>query len=408
MRITLALTLAACGSASGAPQLDTSCTTSCCLPHPEWFGDGVPAQADLVKARATIISSRDSAALALAVHVIANRPEVGDRAVLAKLVDDSRAGGTLPAITITQAVQRCYPVRWQPTTVGREALAALSRLHATPFADAAAYRSWATTHPDPEATFDHWYAVLGTQRPPDAGVLARLERRDPILQVRVLSAYCEDDCPDLGVRLARTLGGDRAVRWLASSERMAEWQRPEIRDRVVRSLLRHGDRVFGEPQYAALAAVYAQKQLSDDQRAALAVILGHLHPREAAALWRAALQELRSGTDVVLREMAKRDPRAFREELIAARGHLTAILEGLAEADATGTPLFHQLAPRVALDDTLPAFAAAARRHGCAGVPDPNTLRIRGAKHASQAARVTEERRARTARELAVARIRGC
>ncbi len=408
-----------------------SCVDSCCLPHPEWFGVGGQVSAsDADLARRALRKTADPRLLALALRVLGPVAEVADRVLLAPRIDDRRPGGSLPDVFISQAAMRCYPITWRPVTVGSEALRALSRIHATNFADAEAYRKWATGHADPEATFDHWYARLSRQTPPEPELVRGLRRREPLLVARVLSAYCEGDercgisSGELAGLLEGAVGGDRALRWLGRQERFPEWERSEIHHRVMASVLRHGELLFTDTHHSRLEALLGDKEIPSYLRARLAVLLGRLRPSAREALWAAALRDLEGGREQVLREAASRAPEAWRGPLLrwfygdavpdvpSARDCAEAILRGLAEAAPAGAVTFKTLVMQrsVPLEDepVIMALATAARAHGCKGIQEPWTLRTHGLKGASEGQREEERRRASLARAHMITRVRAC
>ena len=403
-------------SGTGAPRpfasplasLDDRCGDTCCLPSSLYSGGRLsPAAGDVAGAKSTLANpNADARSLAFALRIVSSSGEPRDPALFARFVDDARAAGTLPTAHWGQAFQRCYSVAWEPTSPSREALAALGGIYTHRFEDAKDYHGWIASHPDPESSLDVWVARVSSTRPPAKELVATLRAKGPDLFREVMLVACAGgDCgvtDDELVSMIASWGKQHALDWLTLTDKPS-WKDDET-NAARSTFLKLADRIFDASDVPRLEAYWKQ---SDPRypwdRGRLAVMLSRLRPSDAIRYWSDTLPEMNSyGAAPILREAAKRAPvemeaalaRHFFKDPDYSDPHASfvdgasgaeAISSGLAEeSDVRGAKVFARLVLRPWKSNepsAMEALARASLHFGCAGIPEPSTLRPRGMKN---------------------------
>ncbi len=407
-----------------APVIDTSCNDTCCLSLPLWSaGIGRSSEAETTQARETLKAANANggapAVLALSLRALSASSDPADASLAEARLSDERPAGPLPRAMVGQAAQACYLVRWEPGTVSSEALSMLSRIHATPFRRVTDYQSWKASVGDMEASPEIWVKRLSVQTPPPAESVRRLRAKGDDLFVRVMAELCgRSACgmgPEVAAALAHVHKAAGALAWLRG-ESLPPTATPSIRTFV----LEHGDAIFDAASAPALREVLATVDLPERHRAALHVLLAHLDPPAARRLRAAALESCPGARDLVLQDIAARDPGAcaqacapfFFKKAGEVDAETRAVLRGLRTAGDAGKRAFHQLVRQgqigkgdhVALADLVET----ARAHGCVGLPPSATLRPYAGKNASPADAEQVRQAASRAQETAIQTVRGC
>lgn len=305
------------GAASAWLVAHEGCADTCCLAGvPTWIEGGleVPGAVTLDEARRALgdrSSARIQALAALRLSV-AMVPDDVDRA--ASLVDSIEPAGAFPETSISQAVQRCYPVAWTPRTLGGAALLALGRMTGSRFATPAEFKAWRAARGDLEGSFAYWEdalaSALGDRR---EAMLAKLREKPELLVRLALSAkqsaaYGVTD--DEVARLLRErVGLPRLVRILDRVETF-----PELADEDRFAIF--SQRTFDlaeklrDPVFAAaLVRLWETRRYPrhDFAEAALAVAASRLAPEEAQQrILVEAITRLASARGLVIEELSSR------------------------------------------------------------------------------------------------------
>lgn len=367
----------------------------------------------------------------MALHRMTGGLDVADVPQIARFVDDTRPGASLPHAQITQAVQRCYPVTWTATTPSSGALAALAAFYATPFETPSAYHAWSYRTPDPEHSFEVWNARLARIEPPARELVERIRATDVELFTRLMVYRChgDDRCgvspTELGALMKSHVGPERAKRWLEGTESpIAVGARP---GETYFNVLLLGETLFSAADLPALEALWTSKKLGHSYlHAMLGVLLSRMKPADARGYLRQLLAHgsselMHDGVVIGLREAARRDPRGTESELASwffvrnehdddQRAEI-AILQGLVEADERAAPVLGRLLRRPVVLTTASAAAAlhrAGSRFGCPDLGDVHALGATAGKGQSEVDYADAARRAEAARGLLATKMRSC
>jgi hypothetical protein len=375
------------------------CSDTCCLGVVPSFVMS-PAAYDLQtryteELRAIIDRAGDAHARALALLWLAQAVDARDIDRMARHIDSAEPAGRFPTAAISQMAQMCYPIRWEPLTVGQVSLAAIEAVTGASLPDPAAFRAWRRDNPDPMRSLAYWERVLGRRRPSPPPLLARLSATDAELYAKVLLMAPGEDpygagedeivraaraiiCPG---RLLRLLGQEEAWPEIASSdERLA---------RLALTVLPRAEVIFDASNGPALLKLWERGALRKNAaaRASLAVAVSRLQGKVAdrCRILTAAVDELNRGDPRLLEEIARAcagpeeavlrawfyGPRAPKNGSDASEAAV-AILKGLRPLGGAARPLLKALvkAEQPIAEDPA-ATEALIDTAIAAGCPDP-------------------------------------
>jgi hypothetical protein len=398
-----------------AAAIDPNCNNTCCVVDPAWTSNVGPTleRADAEAARASVDAllaspSSDPRVVTVALRVLRRARDEQDIPRFVGFIDDERPGTPLPNQSYEPAKHYCANILSHvPTTPAREARYVLHELLGVRFqAEVKDVRGWLAAHPDLD-TFEVWVARAG-RKPQPTERLASLRAKDPVLFTKVMlacaynGAGCGMSAVELGDLVKETFGPKLLLALLEDTTKVPEWTSTSGGNKVLRNMMYAGARVFGPEHVAALDKLFDSGHFGRSvYQADLAVLMSRIDPVRAKGYWEraVAIGVSDEGTEVVLREAAKRDP-AGTEKLLSAwffaepnyQGEPTntqitdAIMRGLAEGDAqVGAPVFARLLTKATVTERSRSAASAlhkaATHVGCKGLPEPTALLLADFQH---------------------------
>jgi hypothetical protein len=371
------------------------CEDTCCLGDIPSFVQGAGTHkidaSHVEDLRAIVDKATDARARALALLWLAQAVDTRDIDRMAALVDSEEPAGRYPAARYGQAAMACYPVRWEPKTLGRVSLDALEIVAGTTFQNQSAFYAWRKQNPDPGRSIAYWERVLGRMLPSPPALLARLRATDEELYAKVLLAGSDGDRYGAGeaeiVRAARnTLGPARILRALGQEETWPELAGNDERlARLAIMVLTRADAIFDASHAPALRKLWEQGALrkSPAARATLAVATSRVTPAEQCRILGAAIDEVAWGHSRLLEEIASRCATPQEALLRAwfygprvkagdAADSATAILKGLKSTGTAARPALKALVkPGQPIADDPDATEALIEAAIAAGSTDP-------------------------------------